>query len=583
MKKKFLVIVSLLCLAIMLFTLVACNETPQTVVSVTISSTSEEIEIGETVRINARSSDGASIVWTSDNTDVATVSSAGTVTGVAEGETIIKATSGSDETAYKICKITVLVPPTRIRLSDTTKEMDVAETYKIVATVNDGTAVGWSSGDESVASVSADGTITANAAGAAVITATAGDASETCTVIVFEEQAVDYKEIKFGEDETAKLNPGVFYFWNDQLWLGATVTMSRNEYNNGKYIFGYYGNDHAFNGMQIYCENSALVTGEEYKLTVKINSSAAGKATLNGNVIELAVGDNDIEVVYTENTAPSFTLQMGERTDGSKIESAVIRISDISYAPTATEFLTAPTAININADGVVTVTDANEIVKDEEDNDIAKTYKLYFYDSTNELKYTEMVHNGETLNRLKYADDVYTVKAQVAVYGGKGSSVVSEVSATLAIANGSGAKINNSNNDAMIKDNINGVFCYYNESWNKVEVVVAQYINGKAHIEFTGNDDYLNAWAMQILYNDASLTIGTTYTVKFTLNTNVGGPVQINGVNFDLEVGNNDIECTFTADGTNVSLKIIFGPNDDATRINAATIEIGAVTYTPMA
>ena len=194
-----------------------------------------------------------------------------------------------------------------------------------------------------------------------------------------------------------------------------------------------------------------------------------------------------------------------------------------------------------------------------------------------------MVHNGETLNKLKYADDVYTVKAQVAVYGGKGSSVISEVSATLAIANGSGAKINNSNNDAMIKDNINGVFCYYNESWNKVEVVVAQYINGKAHIEFTGNADYLNTWAMQILYNDASLTIGTTYTVKFTLNTNVAGPVQINGVNYDLEVGNNDIECTFTADGTNVSLKIIFGPNGDATRINAATIEIGAVTYTPMA
>lgn len=584
MKKQFLSITLLVCLALTLFAFASCkSEETNTDISVTISSVSEEIEIGETVRINARSSDGANIIWTSDNTAVATVSSVGTVTGIAKGEATITATASTDESVYKTCKITVLVPPTRVQLSDTTKELNISETYKLTANVNDNTAVIWSTGDETVASISENGTVTAKKAGAAVITATAGDATATCTIIVFEKQADDYQVIKFGEDETAKLNPGVFYYWNDQLWLGATVTMTKNEYNNGKYIFGYSGNDHAFNGMQIYCENSALVTGEEYKLSVKINSSASGKATLNGIVIDLAVGDNDIEVIYTENSAPSFTLQMGERTDGSKIESAVIRISDVSYVSTAKEFLTAPTAISIDPNGVVTVTDSNDMIQDEEGNNVAKTYKLYFYNTENVLKYTEMIQNGDILNKLKYADDVYTVKAQVAVYGEKGSSPLSEISATLSVANGSGAKINNSNNDAMIKENINGVFCYYNESWNRVEVVVAQYINGKAHIEFTGNADYLNSWAMQILYNEESLTIGTTYTVTFTMSTNVAGPVQINGVNYDLEVGDNDIEVTFTADGANVSLKIIFGPNGDVTRINEATIEIGPVTYKPMA
>lgn len=94
-----------------MITLVGCNKTskpddPTTdVTAVTISETSIELAVGGTKILKATTEPtGGKITWESANADVATVTSAGLVTGVAEGQTTITAKCG-DKSAT--CKVTV--------------------------------------------------------------------------------------------------------------------------------------------------------------------------------------------------------------------------------------------------------------------------------------------------------------------------------------------------------------------------------------------------------------------------------------------------------------------------------------------
>ena len=74
---------------------------------------------------------------------------------------------------------------TSISIAPTTLELAAGETGQLTATVDpSGTAVTWSSDKEEVATVDANGLVTAVAAGIATITAKAGDKTATCEVTV---------------------------------------------------------------------------------------------------------------------------------------------------------------------------------------------------------------------------------------------------------------------------------------------------------------------------------------------------------------------------------------------------------------
>ena len=55
-----------------------------------------------------------------------------------------------------------------------------------------------------------------------------------------------------------------------------------------------------------------MTAGKTYKLSLTIVSSVAEKITINGTVVELAVGENQVEVTYVEDAAKaSLSLQGG--------------------------------------------------------------------------------------------------------------------------------------------------------------------------------------------------------------------------------------------------------------------------------
>ncbi len=134
------------------------------------------------------------LAWTSDNTLVATVDSAGTVTGVDLGTANVKVTTAnglhSDSCEVQVYQAAtgVVVAPTSttLTLGDAST---VSDTVTLLATVEPATAyqqVTWHSDKPDVASVDAGGLVTAHKAGDAVFTATSvqGGFSASCTVKV---------------------------------------------------------------------------------------------------------------------------------------------------------------------------------------------------------------------------------------------------------------------------------------------------------------------------------------------------------------------------------------------------------------
>lgn len=126
---------------------------------------------------------GATVTWASNNEAVATVTSGGLVTAVAEGECTITA---SIEGASATCDVTVAVVHSITLDKDEITLTAVSQTSTITATTipADATVV-WESSDEEVATV-ADGVVTAVAEGTATITATIDGTtvSATCDVLV---------------------------------------------------------------------------------------------------------------------------------------------------------------------------------------------------------------------------------------------------------------------------------------------------------------------------------------------------------------------------------------------------------------
>ena len=154
------------------------------------------MSIGETVQLAATILDqngqpvaGAVVTWSSGDESVATVSAQGLVTAVANGIAQITARAGS---ASKSVTVTVSQTPGQMTVEPSMVTlMSIGETVQLAATILDqngqpvaGAVVTWSSGDESVATVSAQGLVTAVANGIAQITARAGSASKSVTVTV---------------------------------------------------------------------------------------------------------------------------------------------------------------------------------------------------------------------------------------------------------------------------------------------------------------------------------------------------------------------------------------------------------------
>ena len=173
------------------------------VATVTVSPAEATIEEGQTQQFEAMAAttDGTAITdaefaWSSSDEMVATVDANGLATGVGSGEVMITATADS---VSGMATLTVNEPPppepmvATVTVSPSQAAIEEGQTqqFEAMAATTDGTAItdaefAWSSSDEMVATVDANGLATGIGSGEVMITATADGVSGMATLTVSE-------------------------------------------------------------------------------------------------------------------------------------------------------------------------------------------------------------------------------------------------------------------------------------------------------------------------------------------------------------------------------------------------------------
>ena len=141
---------------------------------------------------NAHVVDGAEFAWASSDTTVAVVDATGLVTGTAEGDVEVSATS-SGITGRAQLEVLKLVPQAVVVAPDAVMLEALGDTLRFAVEVQDqvgrpmpGEPVVWTASDTLVASVDATGLLTAVGNGEATITATSGPVSGDAAVQVMQ-------------------------------------------------------------------------------------------------------------------------------------------------------------------------------------------------------------------------------------------------------------------------------------------------------------------------------------------------------------------------------------------------------------
>ncbi len=164
--------------------------------SVVVAPPTATVAVGSTLTLNAEvlGADGEvlpspRISWASADASIAEVSQSGVVTGLKIGTVLIAASSrGKDAFA----RITVNpTPVASVRLSETSHAMQVGQTFQLGAEALDASSrvltdrpITWTSSDAAIATVNANGVVTALAPGAVIITAASEGKSAVATITV---------------------------------------------------------------------------------------------------------------------------------------------------------------------------------------------------------------------------------------------------------------------------------------------------------------------------------------------------------------------------------------------------------------
>ena len=188
----------------------------QPVVGVIMEKHSLALNVGQSEMLFATASpvnaDNKKLIWSTTDSEIASVDADGNVTALKRGIAFIKATSEDNPLAVDSCKVTVSQPVTGITLNHNDCVLHkIGDTVKLIATVIPEDAsnkeVIWASSNQSICIVS-NGTVVAVGFGTCVIIATTVDGNfiATCTVTVNEDADLPGDVNHDGEVSIADIN-----------------------------------------------------------------------------------------------------------------------------------------------------------------------------------------------------------------------------------------------------------------------------------------------------------------------------------------------------------------------------------------
>lgn len=160
--------------------------------SVSLNKSSVYLDVDDTYYLYAtvtpNNATYKNVTWKSSNTSVATVNSNGKVTALRRGTTTITAIVDGKSASATIYVDDNIISVSKVTLNKTYLDLDINETYKLIATVTPNNAtyknVTWKSSNTSIATVNSKGEVTARRGGRVTITATADGVSASATIYV---------------------------------------------------------------------------------------------------------------------------------------------------------------------------------------------------------------------------------------------------------------------------------------------------------------------------------------------------------------------------------------------------------------
>ncbi len=219
------------------------------VTAVSVSPTTATISAGATTQFTASASYSngtagaltSGVTWTSSNTTVVTVSSAGLATGVAAGTATIKATADGFSATATLTVTAATVTVASIAVSPTTPTITAgaSQQFTATATYSDGStgnvtaSATWASTNTTVATVDAAGLATGHLTGITTISATlSGHAGSTTLTVVASTPtsiAVTPSNPSFANGSTQQFTATATYSNNTTANVTSSVTWSSSD------------------------------------------------------------------------------------------------------------------------------------------------------------------------------------------------------------------------------------------------------------------------------------------------------------------------------------------------------------------
>lgn len=329
-----------------------------------------------------------------------------------------------------------------------------------------------------------------------------------------------------GDPVNANNDPGVWYYWNDQNWVGSDVTIDGATYNDGTITIPYTASGACDFGIQLYYKSPKYAYGQIYEIAMNIKTNADISVVIFSETYDLKVGDNAIKAYYTQ-TANEYSCYMAVKINGDEVPENVLVISDMVWSPYTYKTLAAPSITGIDAEGKITISDTNAAEN-------VKGYNVSFY--LDNVKRGELtVQNGDILEPYMLESNTYTVKVialpgpgylQSAESAGYEYKVVNEHIRYDFMQNPDGTYGFNEG-DARSNPGIWGVWAGQWEwtEWKaSVNVTEARYEDGKIIISFTseGTCD----WALRLYYVNPAFEAGTSYEFDIVATSDMNVQVE---------------------------------------------------------
>ncbi len=286
---------------------------------VSISTSAHELWKGDGVQLYATvtpyEATDKSVIWSTSDKNVATVSADGYVTAVAGGSCTIKAKNSSGHTAS--CKITVFENATGIEIDEIVKVMYVGQVDKITANVLPLTAtnrtVYWKSSDKSVATVESDGTIKALEIGSCTITATSEDGDYTATCKITVNPKIDVTGISLDRSSVTVNVGSTFQFLG--MVMPSNASEKRIKWSSDNTSVATIGSSGVLKGVKA---GSAVITATSYDG----NYTAKCKVTVVQPVTGITISDKSAKISAGKSKTVTCSVLPSNATNKSVIWSS---------------------------------------------------------------------------------------------------------------------------------------------------------------------------------------------------------------------------------------------------------------------